>query len=68
MKYYLGEIYVTHRKILWWWVEYTEKFSTTLIIAQDWLTARDKCREWHDERAKEIKGRYRTTYTIAPAI
>lgn len=44
MKYYLGEIYVTQHKVLWWWVDYTERFSTTLIQGtvphSSWLTCR----------------------------
>lgn len=68
MKYYIGEIYVTHRKVLWWWVEYTEKFSITLIQAPDWLSAREKCKKWHDDKTEELNGKYRTTYFTTSSI
>jgi hypothetical protein len=36
MKYFLGEIVITHRKSLFGWHEYYHKFTIILITANNW--------------------------------
>lgn len=68
MNYYLGDIYVTHRRFLWRWVEYTAKLSTILIHASDLDEANKKGAIWHGERIKELKGKYKTVHFVTPSI
>lgn len=41
MRYFLGEIYITHKKTWLGWVKFNQKYSTSLIEAKDWLTTKE---------------------------
>lgn len=49
MKYFLGEIVVTHRNTWFGWMEFNHVLTTQLIIAEDWLEAKDKFRKYATE-------------------
>lgn len=70
MKYYLGELYVTHRKFFGFWKPFTHKLSLTLITAYSWDEAQDKVVKWADQRMAEMgkpeKWKYKAFAT--PAI
>jgi hypothetical protein len=68
MKYFLGEIFITHKKTWFGWIEYTENFSIILIEAKDWLTAKDKCDQWAIEKISTLNGKYRTRHFTTMAI
>jgi len=41
MKYFLGEIYITHKKTWFGWFKFDHLFTTDLIETKDWLTAKE---------------------------
>lgn len=59
MKYFLGEIIITHKKTIFGWVEYTQQFSIVLVIAEDWLLAREKTSAWATQKMEPLKKEYR---------
>lgn len=62
MKYYLAEIYITHRKTWFGWIEYSNKLSTILVEAKDYIEAHKKTLEWAKCRIKEMKGEKKWKY------
>jgi hypothetical protein len=46
MKYFLGEIYITHKKTWLGWFRFDHQFTTDLIEAKDWLTAKETYNEY----------------------
>lgn len=67
MIYFLGEIYITHRKTIFGWFEYTKIFSTTLVIADDWFEAKAKTEKWANGKMEGLNKKYRyTSFTTIP--
>lgn len=68
MKYFLGEIFITHRKTIFGWVEYTERFSIVLVRADDWFQACAKTDAWAaktmEGKTKKYKYKHFTTIPI----
>lgn len=68
MNYYLGEIFVTHRRLLFFWIEYTDRYSCTLIKADSWTSANEKCKSWADDKTSTLKDKYKFRQFTTPAI
>jgi len=67
MKYYLGEIYVTHRKVLFWYFPYPYKFTAVLVEAKDWVNANEKMGKYADKYMDEMKHKWKYKfYTTEP--
>jgi hypothetical protein len=46
MKYFLGEIYITHKKTWFGWLRFDHLYTTDLIEANDWLDAKLKYKHY----------------------
>ena len=57
MKYFLGEIIITHKKTWFGWNEFYHVFTTRLVLAKDWLEAKDKFNKYADEYMKGKMGK-----------
>lgn len=68
MNYYLGEIFVTHRRFLFFWIEYTDRYSFTLIKADNWTLANEKCKSWSDDKTNSLKCKFKFRHFTTPAI
>lgn len=68
MKYYLGELYVTHRKTWFGWMEHTQSLSIRLVIADNWTEAQSKFKDWSTERMKTMKGTWKWESFISEII
>lgn len=68
MKYYLGEIYITHRKTWFGYIFYNLLYSSVLIEADDFLEAKTKCTEWANDYMKEFGDKYKYTSLVTCPI
>lgn len=70
MKYFLAEIYITHRKTWFGWMDSNSKMSIQLIEANNYAEANEKTQEWAEGRMKELglNGKYKYKAFTTPAI
>jgi hypothetical protein len=67
MKYYLGEIFVTHRRVLFWWIPNIDRYTSVLIEAKSWYEANEKCGNWADKKMAHLTNQYKYKFfTTSP--
>lgn len=68
MRYFHGEIFVTHKKTWLGWIKYKHLFTTDLIEAEDWLVAKRVYDDYANKTmANKLRG-YKYITCVSSAI
>jgi hypothetical protein len=67
-QYFLGEVYVTHKKTWFGWLRFDHLFATDLIEAEDWLTAKVKYNDHITKTMNKDLSSYRYDVIVSNAV
>lgn len=68
MKYFLAEIYITHRKVFFGYIAFTAHFTSILVEAENWEIASEKTKTWATNRMEEFGKTYKYKHFTTPTI
>lgn len=68
MKYFLGEIYITHRKTWFGYIPMDHMLTSVLIEAKDFIEAKIKCTYWANDYMQPHKDKYKYTSFVTSPI
>jgi hypothetical protein len=68
MRYYLGEIYISHRKTWFGYIPADHMFNSVLIEANDFFEAKCKCTNWANEYMKPYGDKFKFTSLVTAPI
>jgi hypothetical protein len=67
-QYFLGEIYITHKKTWFGWVRFNHLFTTDLIEATDWLEAKQKYKNYVETKMATELSKYRYEVIVSNPV